>query len=154
MSPNSISVLTRNYCEKQDEKNRGKFFLTFSDTEETRDLLLLNFFSSKVPISLVPSSGSVAPHSKANNWGASVCSKERCFIQKSWQSGEKADLCPETNSKDFDQLWQFFEGKSETFLVGGQLLYHFSILCSFQGRSLEHKTENTFALCIIYIIQF
>ena len=67
MSPNSISVLTRNYCEKQDEKNRGKFFLTFSDTEETRDLLLLNFFSSKVPISLVPSSGSVAPHSKANN---------------------------------------------------------------------------------------
>ena len=110
MSPNSISVLTRNYCEKQDEKNRGKFFLTFSDTEETRDLLLLNFFSSKVPISLVPSSGSVAPHSKANSWGASVCSKERCFIQKSWQSGEKADLCPETNSKDWSAM-KIFQGK-------------------------------------------
>ena len=41
-----------------------------------------------------------ACHSKANNEEASVGSKESCFNQKSWQSGEKVDLCPETNSKD------------------------------------------------------
>ena len=86
---------------------------------------LETFYSSiSLAPKLLPSSGSVAPHSKANNW-ASVLRKERCFIQKSWQSEEKADLCPETNSKGFDQTLQFFEGKSEIFLAGGQLLYHF-----------------------------
>lgn len=30
-------------------------------------------------------------------------SLERCFNQKSWQSGEKVDSCPETNSKDSAQ---------------------------------------------------
>ena len=33
--------------------------------------------------------------------------KERCLNQESWQSGEKMDLCPETNSEDSAQQCQF-----------------------------------------------
>lgn len=29
--------------------------------------------------------------------------KERCFIKKNWQSGEKMDSCPETSSEDSAQ---------------------------------------------------
>ena len=52
---------------------------------------------------LLPNSSLAACHSKANNRGASVNRKERCFIQKREQSGEKVDLCLETNSEDSAQ---------------------------------------------------
>ena len=40
----------------------------------------------------------------------SVSRKERCFIQKSGQSGQKVDLCPETNPEDSAQPWQLLKG--------------------------------------------
>ena len=44
---------------------------------------------------------------------ASVNRKDRCFNQKSQQSGEKVDSCPEMNSKDFLQSWYVFKGKTD-----------------------------------------
>jgi len=58
---------------------------------------------------MLPNSGLAAPHSKVNNGEGSVGGKERCFNQKSWQSGQKEDLCPE-NSKNSAHL-PVFKGK-------------------------------------------
>lgn len=44
---------------------------------------------------------------------ASVNRKERCFNQKSQHSGEKVESCPEMNSKDFEQSWYVFKGKTD-----------------------------------------
>ena len=46
----------------------------------------------------------------SNNQEASVSRKERYFIQKSGQSGEKVDSCPETNTKDSARPWQLLKG--------------------------------------------
>ena len=42
---------------------------------------------------------------------AGATTKERCSIQKSPQSGEKVDSCPESNSEDSAQSWQFLLGE-------------------------------------------
>ena len=52
---------------------------------------------------LLLNSGSAAHAPKPIIQEASVNRKERCFSQKSWQSGEKVDSCPEANSEDSDQ---------------------------------------------------
>ena len=44
-------------------------------------------------------------------WEASVSRKERCFNQKSWQSGEKVDSCPKTSFENSAQLWQLLKGR-------------------------------------------
>lgn len=42
----------------------------------------------------------------------SVNKRNRCFTQKSQESGEKMDSwCPKTSSKGFAQPWQFLKGK-------------------------------------------
>ena len=61
-------------------------------------------FSVHEGLFLLSSSGLAAHHPKANNQGASVGRKERCCNQKSWQTGEKVDSCPEANSGDSGQL--------------------------------------------------
>ena len=61
---------------------------------------------------------------KAIFWEANVNRKERCFNQKSWQSGKKVHSCLKTNAKDSAQLWQFFglhrwlSGKESTCSAG------------------------------------
>ena len=47
---------------------------------------------------LLPDSGLATRHSEVNTRGASVGRKESCFKQKSRQSEEKADSCPETKA--------------------------------------------------------
>ena len=78
---------------------------------------------------LLLNSSLAAPHSKANNWEASVSTKERSFIQKSQHSGEKVDSCPETNFKDSAQPWQFLKGK--------------------RGKNLSEYSRQEVGFCII-----
>ena len=49
---------------------------------------------------------------KAVIWTGKFSRKEKCFNQKSWQSREKVDACPETNSKDSAHpCHKFLKGK-------------------------------------------
>ena len=68
-------------------------------------------FSTSELLTMLPNSGSAACHSKANNREASVSRKERCFNQKSRQSGEKVDSCPKSNSEDSCSAMTVFKGK-------------------------------------------
>ena len=63
-------------------------------------------------------------------WEASVSRKERCFHQKSRQSGKMVDSCPETNSEDSVQLRQFLKEKigeeSQWIIEAGVWILHHS----------------------------
>lgn len=64
--------------------------LSFHIQESRRGIHL--FIHEFIELLLLPNSGLTACHSKDNNQEASVSGKERCFIQKPWQSGEKVDF--------------------------------------------------------------
>ena len=57
---------------------------------------------------LLPDSGLATRHSKASTREASVGRKESCFKQKSQQSEEKVDSCPEIKAWDSAQPWVVF----------------------------------------------
>ena len=51
-------------------------------------------------------------HPEANNLRGKCQWKERCFNQRSQQSGEKVDLCTDTSCEDSTQPYRFLKGKT------------------------------------------
>ena len=54
---------------------------------------------------------------KVSNWEESFGRKEMWFNQKSWQSGEKVDLCPKTNWRILSAMTTFKGKKRGRILV-------------------------------------
>ena len=82
-----------------------------------QDSLWEPFYYFYLLFPVLPSLGSAASCSKANNQGESVGRKERSFIQKGQQCGEKVDSCLETSVKDSAQPWQFLKGQQSQLII-------------------------------------
>ena len=94
-----VQTLEKNYTRNE----KFSKYLTLINEKLTTFQFVFFHLSPLNILHLFQNLGSAVCYSKANDQGASFSIKERCFIQKHWQSGEKVDSCPKANSEDSAQ---------------------------------------------------